>query len=153
MIPEFKTLTPEEANIMYHAPAYVSLLIAGVDENIEKKETESAIRFADFLSKNSDPALKDYYGIVNQHFKDQLITLLEKLPFETRYRNVDIAIELEKINSIWPKIDKRFAKKYYQSLLDFAKHVAKSSGGVFSMGSISPIEKKWIQLDMIENPE
>ena len=108
--------------------------------------------FADFLAKNSDALLKTYFHEVNRVFKGNLIVLLEKLPLETRYRNVDIAIELEKLNSIFPKLDKNFAGSLYDSLLSFAKHVAKSSGGFLSMGSISPIEKAWITLDMINDP-
>ena len=47
MIPEFKNLNEQEAELMQKAPILVSILIAGADGKIDNKEVRQAIAIAE----------------------------------------------------------------------------------------------------------
>jgi hypothetical protein len=76
--------------------------------------------------------------------------MLATLPKDNEQRLAEISKRLSGLNSILPKLDQVFAWRFYQSLVSFAKHVAKSSGGFLGWSSIGSAEKKLIGLDMIE---
>lgn len=152
MIHAFENLTPEESKIMINAPALVTILIAAADNNIDKKEKEWAIKLAKFRSFSSHPLLLEYYTEVNKEFEKTLNGLIESLPEEHFQRNKQISTDLEKLNNIFPKLHNKFAIKFYESLLGFAKQVAESSGGILRFSTISEAEKKWIDLKMVQDP-
>lgn len=153
MIAPFKKLNPDEVKLMKEAPALVTILIAGADENIEKKETDWATKVTQYRKATSKIAsLKDYYTVIGKDFQATLSHLLETLPSNARERNNMISDELARLNSILPKLSKEFAMHFYHDLKSLAESIAKSAGGMMGIGSISREEEKWVQLDMIRRP-
>jgi hypothetical protein len=75
------------------------------------------------------------------------------MPKDVEERSKKINQELVKLNDILPKLDKDFAIELYKSLLTFSKQVAQASGGLWGYGSISPEEKKHLNLEVINSPE
>jgi hypothetical protein len=60
--------------------------------------------------------------------------------------------ELSRLNRILPKIDKVFARDYYQCLLRIARSIAESSGGMLGLNAVGEEEDKFLKLPMIKNP-
>ncbi|MCB0728426.1 MAG: hypothetical protein KDD00_13250 [Ignavibacteriae bacterium] len=152
MISEFKNLTEEESSLMLMAPALVTLLIAGAEGKVDQKETDWATKITHMRAGNHT-ILQDYFQEVDQNFTDILNELIIAMPENTDERAEKINSELSKLNNILPKLDKKFAVEFYKSLLSLSTQVAQASGGVFGYGSISPEEKKFLDLDAINSPE
>lgn len=152
MIKEFFVLTEEERNIMMDTPVLITILIAGADGKIDEKEKEWAYKVKVFRSNKEDSRLSSYFTEVGEIFKDRLEELIDELPDNIGERNSKITSRLEKLNDIFPKLDKNFAVEFYKNMLSYAEQIAKASGGVLGYSSISPEERKWLGLEFIKDP-
>lgn len=152
MILELKNLNEEEANLVLMTPALVALLIAGAEGNIDQKEIDWGSKITHFRA-NEHSLLQNYYQEVDKNFEDSLKKLIEAMPADVNERSKKINQELSKLNKIIPKLDSEFAGEFYKSLLSLSTQVAKASGGIWGYGSISPEEKKYLNLEVINPPE
>ncbi len=146
------SLTAEEKETLFNMPVYVTLLIAGADEKIDKAEIARSIELAELNKKFSRPDLHDYYQVASEDFGEKILEMLGELPADHEKRALAIVAELEKLNDILPKLDKEFAIDLYASAKDLAKKIAKSSGGILGYMTIGYEESKLIGLDMINDP-
>ena len=153
MIKEFENLNDTEKEIMYQAPALVTVLVAGADNKIDKQEVEKALSLAELKTYRSRRVLRDYYQEVFKTFEKQFLELVMELPETAEERNPLIEEKLRRINFIFPKLDKKFSQQFYASLLDFSKTVAEASGGILGYFAISAEENKYVNLRMIRRPE
>ncbi len=152
MIPEFEDLEQDEINLMYGAPIMVAILVAGADGKIDKSEIREAISISSMKKIKARKELKAYYNEVTQDFEDKLKVGISKYPNDLEDRNKMIEEELKQLNSILPKLNKKFATRFHESLKDFAKRIAEASGGVLGYMSIGYAESKMIELKMIKDP-
>lgn len=151
MIHEFKNLTEEESNLMLMTPALVTLLIAGAEGNIDEKEIDWGTKITHFRA-NEHSVIQNYYQESDKNFNETLKKLIEVMPDDVTERSDRINGELKKLNSILPKLDPEFSNLFYKSLLSLSQHVAKASGGIWGFGSVSPEEKKYLDLHVIDPP-
>jgi hypothetical protein len=152
MIAAFEKLTEEEVNILIQAPVYVSILIAGADNQIDKSEINGAIELVKLKQTKARQALLDYYKEVGKNFEGDLQERIKELPADASKRNPVVIAYLEKVSAILPKLEKEFASQFHASLKEFAKKVAEASGGVLGYMAIGYEESKLIDLHMIKDP-
>jgi len=152
MIREFQNLSNNEQKLMLETPALIMILIAGADGVIDEKEIERAEKVKIFRGSMKNSMLKEYYKEAGMDFRKTIYKLLSKLPEKLSERNYEITKRLKRINKILPKLSKRFSVGLYKSFLSYAEQVAKASGGIMGFASISPEEKIWINLNMLDNP-
>lgn len=152
MLPEFKNLNEQEINLLLMTPALITALIAGAEGKIDQKETDWGAKIAHFRAADST-ILQKYYQEVDKNFSQTLSELISAMPENTEQRNSKINNELEKLNDVFKKLDKAFAKEFYKSMLSLSKQVARASGGIWGYGSISPEEQKLLDLEAISPPE
>lgn len=152
MIKEFENLREDEIQVLFKAPVYVAILIAGADGNIDKSERKEAVDIAHLKQSRSREQLVEFYKIVGEDFEGKFNRLLTELPNDANERAEAIGAELRKLNFIFPKIDKNFSVKLYASLKELAKKIAEASGGILGYLSISYEEQKLIELKMIKDP-
>ncbi len=152
MIPEFETLAQEEQNLMYGAPIMVAILVAGADGKIDRSEMREAIAISSMKKVKARKELMAFYKEVGTDFEDKLKFGISKYPNDPKARHEKIVDELTKINEILPKLEKKFAIKFYESLKDFAKRIAEASGGVLGYMAVGYEESKVVELKMIKNP-
>ncbi len=152
MISYFKTLSQEEQEFMYKVPILVSILIAGADGDIDRKEIQEGIAQAKKKQNTASAELKELYKEIEEDFEDKLKIVLQNYPMEVTQRNPLIVEELSQLNSLLPKLDIAFATQYYQSICDLAMKVAQSSGGLLGMKSIGAAEARYVKLPMIKDP-
>ncbi|MBK9331432.1 MAG: hypothetical protein IPM96_03255 [Ignavibacteria bacterium] len=151
MIPEFKNLNQQETELMFDAPALVTLLIAGAEGNIEEKETDWGSKIVHFRAKDNEGILQGYYTEVEKTFKDTLSQFIETFPDNAEERGELIKKELTKLNEILPKLNRNFAKMFYEDMRSMSKQIAKITGGIWGYGSISAEEQRYLDLEII-NP-
>ena len=152
MIDELKELNAAELELIYKSPIITCSLISGADGNIDKREVSAAIKSSRKNAKRKRAMLYNFYTELAEDFEIILNKLIEIYPTDTEERNQRIINELSGLNPLFKKLDKTFSIVYYYSLLDIAKIIAKSSGGLFGIKSVSKEEKEYIDLPMLEDP-
>jgi hypothetical protein len=152
MINYLDPLNEEEKLFLQKTPVLVSILIAGADNKIDKSEIKEALRISRYKPIKARILLKDFYSSIGDEFEFNLIEEIASLPREARKRTPLILEELKKLNIILPKLDRKFAIQFYESMKDIAKKIAKSSGGVLGYISVDYEESKLMELKVIKNP-
>jgi hypothetical protein len=152
MIAAFDKLSDSEIELMLRAPLLTCILIAGADNDIDRKEIQEAIQVARKKANKSKASLLEYYRLVGEDFEDKFKIVLQSFPVEATQRNPLIIEELTMLNSIMPKLSKSFATEFYQSLRDLAVKIASSSGGLLGLKSIGQEEARFVNLPMIKDP-
>lgn len=143
-------LTQEEKEKLYEALALITVLIAGADGKIEKKEIDWAEKVAHIRSFKMKQPFKSFYEEVNKNFSDKVLEFVSEMPSGTELRNNKIEARLSELNAIFAKLDPFYGQKIYKGFLSFANQVAKASGGVLGFMSVSKEESKWLNLPMID---
>ena len=153
MIREFDRLSNSEQELMQKCPILICILIAGADHEIDNREIKGSIELAKRKYKKfNDSSLKTFYLDMSEDFEDKLKVVIQSYPSDPKKRNSIISEELGSINSIWPKLDRKFAMEFYKSIKDIAMHTAESSGGLLGMNKIGDEEAALVKLPMIKDP-
>lgn len=153
MIKEFENLTKEEKEFMLMIPAFITIMIAGIDdEEPEAAQLRHAKFITDLKETKSRPALRAYYIEVKNVFSQHLETLKNQLPKNPDERLEVISTELSKLNAIYPRLPKLYAEQFHGSMRNFAKQLAEISGGFIGFYTISYEEKELIALPMVTDP-
>jgi hypothetical protein len=152
MMRELEKLLPSEADLMLKAPLLVCILIAGADDDIDRKEIKKAIQLTQEKQRRSKSKLIEFYQLMAEDFEDKLKVLTQSFPARATQRGPAIATELEGLNAILQKISKPLALEFYKSLLEIAQKIASSSGGLLGMKSVGSEEAKYVSLSMIKDP-
>ena len=150
MTEEYKVLSQEEYETLKSAISWITILVAGADNNIDPQETEWAEKLANIRAFSLDEELKAYYTDVGSDFHDRLHGLIAEMPEDREERHSLLSNNLSQLNAILAKLEPSVGALLYESFKSFAKHVAKASGGFLRFFSISAEEKKVLQLDMID---
>ena len=149
-IAQFSQLTKEETDLLFHAPALVTCLIAGAEDNFNVKEEEQAKHLIRIRATTGDAILFDYYKEVEKVFDEQINALVSKYGNLQATPRTDLVVaELSKLNEVLPKVDRIFAHAYVKSLRSLAHAIAESSGGILGFLAVSYEEKHLMGLEMI----
>ena len=153
MIPNVQDLSIEEIELLYNAPVLTSILISGADGKIDHREINAAIQYTRKHAKKTKALLYEFYSEIAENIEQRLDDVIQNYPDDTHQRNQEITDELEKLNKIFPKLNKPFSVVYYVSLKTIAKKIARSSGGFLGIfGTISKEERVYLDLPMINDP-
>lgn len=145
-------LTEEEKEELYLVPVWVSILIAGADNKIDRTEIKKAIKIAKEKQEKESTLLVDYYRKVAKKFEVNLKGYITLMPNNEDQRIRFLLEKLERVNYFFSKLEKDIAYQLYLSFRDFANKVAHASGGIFGLLSVSYAESKYIDLKMIADP-
>ena len=152
MIEQFRHLSSDEVELMIKVPVLVCILIAGADDDIDNSEIRQAVNISKLKQFKAREDLISYYQEAGRDFEDKLKILIQQLPANSMFRNPKIIEELERLNIILPKLDKKFAIEFYESIKGIAKKIAEASGGVLGYMAVGYEESKLIDLEMIKDP-
>lgn len=142
-------LSKEELTQLEDAFAYITILIAGADGKIDEKEITWAEKIAHIRTFAGDERLKTFHEEVDQNLHSRIETLIGELPKDVSSRSKMISEKLAQLNPVLSALDPYIGAYLYKGYLSFAERIAKSSGGFLSFFTISPEEKKWIGLPML----
>ena len=145
----FPGLTRKENQLLVDAIPLITLLIGTADGNIDEKEKSWAHRVTKFRSFTYDKDLQNYYLELNEVFDERFEAIFNELPKGNEARQAYLKKRLAAIDPLLQKIEGDDSYALYHDFLSFAKHIAKSSGGVLYMANVSPAEKALLGLDML----
>lgn len=145
-----ENLTQEEREILYDAIPLITVLIASADGVFDEDEAEMAKKIVRIREYTHHHHLGDYYKQVGKRFSMSMDRYLKTSPYNTEARIDHLSDELKKVNPVMDNVDPDVAAILYEDFLSFAKHVAKSTGGFFKMGAITPKEEELMHLRMLD---
>ena len=145
----FSHLSSDNLSILTDAPALITILVGGADGNLDQTELDWAHKLTEIRGYAHNESLREYYDVIHHSFDNRVATLLAELPTTLADREKSISALLSNINGVLPSLDEQVAYRLYQSLVSFAEHIAKSSGGFLRFLSVSKAEENWMHLPMI----
>ena len=148
----FQQLTADELSEFYLVPVWVSILIAGADNKIEKHELSRALKIMEEKKSSKDKPVIEFYKMASEKFEVNLKGYITLLPQNETQRFDFLLEKLSRVNYFFSKLDTELAHQLYLSFRDFANKIAQASGGLFGLLSISFAESKYIDLKMISDP-
>lgn len=146
-IQALQALTSEETQRLLQAPAVVTVLIAGADQRIEKREANWAIKLVQYRTFTAEKELQPYYEQVAKGFEDDLTRLTDQWQPS---QNEELANSLAQLKPSLAKLDPRYAKLLKQSWRTLAYKVAEASGGLVGFGAVDSDERRVIDLPMLD---
>lgn len=144
----FAHLTSEESDLLLQTPAIITILIAGADAQIDKKEKNWATKLVQYRTFTAEVKLHSYYEAVQERFTADLDALESAWNPDTGSQ--DLAAKLAHINPILPKVDADVVALLAKSWRSLAKKVAQASGGILGFGSVEEAERALVDLPMID---
>ena len=131
MIRQFEKLTNDERELLVKAPVLVSVLASCSLNKVNKAQKADAIKLAHLKTFTANPLLLSYYAAAEKTFKDEFEATIKKyFPFDDAKRK-DLKVELERVNLVIGKLDKKYADMLRNSLDGYARHVKKAAHSVF----------------------
>lgn len=149
-INEFQQITTKEAQLLFKAPALITVLIGAADGRLDGKETSWANKVVNYREHIGDKDLFSYYHVVEENFTTQLDAILAQEVVGSQDLIARTTTELEKTSAILRQLNHHYARKLLASWRSFARQVAKASGGFLGIGSVSVQENQLIDLPMIQ---
>ncbi len=150
MLDEYSGITRTEYEQLKNAIPAITILVAGADGTIEDHETDWAAKVTKIRSYNLPRRLSSFYKEVGKTFQEDVNHLKASFVTDPEGTKQQLKFQLATLNDVFRKLeDDELAHELYQSFLSFARHVARSTGGVLGWGSIGPEEQEIIGLTMI----
>jgi hypothetical protein len=139
----FRTLSEAEQNLLFKAPALVSLLAASTNNGINEAQKAEALKLAHLKTFTARTELIFFYKTVELNFIEDFESLEKKFyPFD-KPKIEALRNEIEKVNVIINKLDKKVADLLHWSFNGYANHIKKSGIGILD-DFIFPIPIKGI---------
>jgi hypothetical protein len=130
MIIDFKNLSIREYELLLKFPAYVSLLAANSDGELDDDEELAAIHFTHVKTYSSDPLLIDFFKEVDNSFERTLHELNNSLPEGKVNRDAIIKSKLLNIEKIVLKLGPENAAIVHKSMKSFKEHISRAHHNV-----------------------
>jgi hypothetical protein len=143
----FETFSAEEIDLLTQAPAWVTVLVAGADQQISDRETAWATKLVNYRTFTAPEELQPYYEAVANRFEADLVGLTEDwTPAAADALIADLADLKPLIERLEPKIAE-LLKTSWRSL---AQRVAEAEGGLLGFGKTSMAERAVVELSMLD---
>ncbi len=126
----FKELTDRENKALLKFPAYISLLAANRDNNLDDAEIASAIKLSHIKTYSCDPLLAEFYTKADSVFEYNIQQLNKDLPVEKAARDATLRAELKKLETIVLKLGEEYATVMHRSMKSFKEHVSNAHHSV-----------------------
>lgn len=150
MISAFNGLKKDEYQLLIEAVPMIAILIAGADNDIDLHEKNWAEKIVKIRSYNNHFDLKPYYKDVDEQFTSLFEKFLNELPKDADARSRELTKRLSTVNELFSKVSMRTANQLYTSFIAYAEQIARASGGILRMMSVSREESMWVGLPMID---
>lgn len=126
----FNKLLKAEQELLYRAPAIMSVNAVSNSSDITDSEKADAIKLAHLKTFTAVPSLVDYFREVELNFVSNFEEVARKYaPFTDQTRS-ELKQEILAINAVIEKLDKNFGASLKSSLVKYGEHVNKSDRSV-----------------------
>ncbi|MBC7388597.1 MAG: hypothetical protein H7329_05260 [Opitutaceae bacterium] len=125
-----ENLSPEESHELLTAPAYISLLAATHDGEMDDTEKKAAIKLTHLKTFSSDEFLNSFYKEVETNFTSLVDEVYHALPHDAAEREIALRNKLHSIENIVAKLPAEYGQRLKHSFESYSWHVAQSHRSV-----------------------
>lgn len=123
MIKQFVNLKDKEKELLFKAPALISVYESSSLNEINSTRKADAIKLAHLRTFAATPLLIPFYMEVEKNFKMHFEEIAKQYaPLDEEKRN-ELKKEIESIEPVLDKLDKEYARTLRLSFEKFARHV------------------------------
>ena len=123
MIKQFVNLQDKEKELLFKAPALISVYESSSLNEINSTRKADAIKLAHLRTFAATPLLIPFYMEVEKNFKMHFEEIAKQYaPLDEEKRN-ELKKEIESIEPVLDKLDKEYARTLRLSFEKFARHV------------------------------
>lgn len=127
----YASLTPQQKERLLQFPAYITLLAANADGQLDDRERQKAIDFAQVKNyDNKEPLLVKYYTEVQAVFEHNLNHIDAILPKDKQQREAALKQQLAEIEEILGLLGSEYIKAMHRSMQSFKDHVSRAHDNV-----------------------
>lgn len=144
ILSSINSLSEDDQDLLFKAPVVVTILIAGADKDIDKKEEMRARKLVNYRTFTSDIFLHEFYEAAHQVFDGNMADLMAAWSPETGQEAMSNA--LTDIGTVVAKLPADHAESLKGSLRSLATKVAEADGGFLHMGGVSAEERALLNL-------
>ena len=127
---QYKNLSSKDTEELLKFPAYISLLAANFEGQLDEVEKKSAIKFSHIKTFSCDPLLSEFYKAADKVFKKNIEAIDLELPKEKDSREAAIRQELQILLKIVSKLGKKYAATMHRGMESFKEHVSRAHNNV-----------------------
>jgi hypothetical protein len=132
MIRQFQNLSWKERELLFHAPALLSVLVSCSENEVNETHRNAAIKLAHLRTFTADGILLPYYHQVEKTFNTAFEDAVNRYaPFDAMKRE-ELKKEISKVNDVIDKLEPAYGQALKRSLEGYALHVKRSDSNVFS---------------------
>jgi hypothetical protein len=124
-------LNQHEKARLFETPAYVSLLAANADGEMDETEKTAAIHFSHVKTYSCDPLLTNFYKEVEKNFLTNIERIDIQLPKGKAEREEAINKELLNLEPIFSKLGDLYSNTLHRSFISYTKHVSEAHRSAF----------------------
>lgn len=150
MLTEFSSLSTEDQELLKNAPALITIMVGGADEDLSEEELGKALKTVRIRAYNEEYELQYFYQQLESEYDDQVAAIAQLLPSTAEERLQILSQRLTKVNTVLAQFSPETAYAFYQDLRSFATIVARAEGGFLRWITIGPKEAKVVDLPMID---
>jgi hypothetical protein len=127
---DFKNLSAQEYDLLLQFPAYVSLLAANTDGELDDAEILTAIDLAHVKTYTSNSLMADFFKEVDKNFEKTLQVINNSIPNGKDDRETVIKSRLSDIEEIVSKLSAETVTTIHKSMKGFKDHVSRAHHNV-----------------------
>jgi hypothetical protein len=130
MINRFEKLSRQEQQLLFSAPALVSVLAASEGNKISPTDKADALYLAHLKTFTAVFELLAYYNEVDKNFKLNFNSTVEKYSPLNDANRQKLKEEINRANLVIDKLDKTYALALHKSLQGYEQHVKEADMGL-----------------------
>ncbi len=123
---DFTELSDKDKELLLQFPAYVSLLAANMDDEIDQEEKKAALWLTHIKTFSTEPALHAFYKQAETIFEKNMQLLDDQLPKTRAERTEAIQEALLKIDQVLHKMNTDYVSSLRRSMKSYKNHVSKA---------------------------
>ena len=123
MIRQFENLQPEEKELLFKAPALISVYESSSLNEINSTRKADAIKLAHLRTFAATPLLIPFYMEVEKDFKKHFEEIAKKYAPLDEEKRAELKKEMESIEPVLNKLDRAYSQTLRSSFNKFARHV------------------------------
>lgn len=146
-------LEQSEQDVLKRIPALVTILVGTADGHLDEQEAHIGKLSTEFRKQNGEALVQDYFAWVSDEYDalfDTEWAAFKKVAEDER--KTYVTQEIERVNDILPKIEKKYAHALVTSWRGLGAAVARASGGLLGHMAVSHEEHDVMGLNMIKLP-
>ncbi len=153
MIYQLEKLADDERQLVIEAPVLVSVLIALADNDFTEAERAETLKLIHTKTFSERGSIRELYKELEKDVESRIDHVLAELPAGREERTHLVSEKLSGLNTVLPKLENGFARRFYKSLKELAYYISTIHHPLLGEVVANHHAKALMPLPMIQEPQ